>query len=145
EMPYRLLVSPSRRGTWFHRDSPGTSPDTGKTELWHTRLGARLDDGRRIDGVHPENILRAIWCHDPELRDPVGSVVHDNDNPWRMSLDAFDRVNIAHLSSNFTLDDQHGRPYVPRPLDVDLFMLSSLGAWMDTRGAWSNLPTGLAV
>jgi hypothetical protein len=144
EMPYRLLVSPSRRGTWFHRDSPGTSAESGKTELWHTRLGARLDTGKRVEGVHAENILRAIWSLDPEMDDAIGSVVHDH-FPWRMSLDAFDRVNVVHLTSNFGLDDPYGRTYVPRPLDVDLFMLSSLGAWMDTRGAWRNLPEGLSV
>jgi hypothetical protein len=145
EMPSRLVVSPTRRGTWFHRESPGTSMESGKTELWHTRLGARLDSGQRVDGVHPENVLRAIWSFDPGMHDQIGSVVHDNDDPWRMSLDAFDRVNVVNLSSNFGLDDQHGRPYVPLPLEVDLFMLSSLGAWMDTRGAWSDLPDGLAV
>ena len=33
-----------------------------------------------------------------------------------------------------------------RPLDVDLLALSSLGAWLDSRGAWPfRQPTGLSV
>jgi hypothetical protein len=152
EVPYRLIVSPTRRGTWFHRDAPGSSAATGKTELWHTRLGARLDNGQRVDGVHPENVLRAIWSFDPEMaatveqgEKPFAGLTHRNDDPWRMSLDAVDRVNVVHLSSNFRLDDENGGPYLPRPLDVDLFMLSSLGAWMDTRGEWTSIPAGLSV
>src|SRR5262249_14400292 len=72
---------------------------------------------------------------------------HDNE-PWRTSLDAFDRLNVMHLSSNFCLTDgnDEDRFYDPIPLDVHLFALTSLGALLDTRGAWPyRQPTGLSV
>ena len=149
EVPYRLILSPNRFGAWFHRDQPATSERTGHTELWHTRLGVRHEDGTLIDGDDPLRTLRAVWALDPPMpsRPPLGIPTHDTD-PWRMSLDAFDRHNVMHLSSNFRLEDGNvdGRPYEPNPLDVRLLALSSLGAWMDTRGAWPyRQPTGLAV
>ena len=37
------------------------------------------------------------------------------------------------------------RYYEPEPIDVELLALSSLGAWLDSRGAWDVLPLGLSV
>ena len=152
EMPYRLIVSPSAHGAWFHADAEAaaTRPETGKTELWHTRLGARLSPDLAVEGKHPQNILRAVWTWDPEPLTPAHpqtelvDVPKHVDDPWRASLDAFDRVNFVHLSSNYRLYREDD-PYDPQPLDVDLFMLSALGAWMDTRGAWDTQPAGLSV
>jgi hypothetical protein len=148
EVPYRLILSPNRFGAWFHRDLPATSEETGHTELWHTRLGVRREDGTLIDGDDPLRTLRAVWALDrPRPSNPLGVPDHAND-PWRMSLDAFDRHNIMHLSSNFRLPDGNDetRFYEPNPVDVGLLALTSLGAWIDARGVWPfRQPTGLSV
>lgn len=149
EVPYHLILSPNRFGAWFHKDRPATSEETGHTELWHTRLGARRADGTLIDGNDPLRTLRAVWALDrPSASRLLGVPSHDKDDPWRMSLDAFDRHNIMHLSSNFRLADGNNeeRFYDPNPLDVHLLALTSLGAWLDTRGSWPyRQPTGLSV
>ena len=36
-------------------------------------------------------------------------------------------------------------PYVPLPIAVDRLMLSTLGAWIDVRGAWGTNPMGLSL
>ena len=151
ELPYHLILSPNRFGAWFHRDLPSTSKETDWTELWHTRLGVRHADGTLVDGDDPLRTLRAVWTLDERGRtsrsNPLGIPGHSRD-PWRMSLDAFDRHNIVHLSSNYRLADGNDetRFYEPDPLDVRLLALSALGAWLDTRGAWPfRQPTGLSV
>ena len=53
-----------------------------------------------------------------------------NTSPFRMPLDDFDRFRIAHVSSNFSRSG-----YTPRPVGTNLLMLSSLGGWLDSRGA----------
>lgn len=148
ELPYHLILSPNRFGAWFHEDQPMISDATGHTELWHTRLGVRRQDGTSIDGDDALRKLRAVWALDrPWASNPLGIPDHDND-PWRMSLDAFDRHNVMHLSSNFRLADGNDeeRFYEPGPLDVNMLALSALGAWLDSRGAWEfRQPTGLSV
>ncbi len=136
ELPYRLYMSPNRSGAWFHAPSPMTSDETGHTELWHTRLGVRRNDGTLVDGDDPLRKLRAVWnSHWPE---PA----------YRMSLDDLDRYNFVQLSSNFQLTElmDPDTYYEPRPIDVDLLALSSLGAWLDSRGVWDfPQPYGLSV
>jgi hypothetical protein len=160
EIPYELFLSPNRFAGWCHVNAPGTSAATGHTELWHTRLGVRGADGRAVDGADERRTLRAVWTTagmmptTPAPGKPVvtpGHLVPDQSAtvaPWyRMSLDGFDKHNVVHLSSNFRL--QHPKYpklfYEPRPLDVDGFALSSLGAWLDSRGVWDVLPLGLSV
>ena len=41
EVPWRLILSPNSYAAWFHALGPVTR--NGRTELWHTRLGVRLD------------------------------------------------------------------------------------------------------
>jgi hypothetical protein len=153
ELPYHLILSPNRFGAWFHVDTPMTSQETGHTELWHTRLGVRREDGTLIDGDDPLRKLRAVWTTDPpppKTPPPDASVSipgHTN-LPFRASLDRFDRHNVVHLSSNFRLRDGKNAKifYEPDPLDVDLLALTSLGAWLDSRGAWDfPQPRGLSV
>ncbi len=152
ELPYRLFLSPNRFGAWFHTQAPATSEETGHIELWHTRLGVRRPDGVLVDGDDRLRKLRAVWTSEyPPVRNPSPddkSYPPDHSNfPWRASLDRFDRHNVVHLSGNFTLPDP-GNPnkfYEPVPLDVDLLALTSLGAWLDSRGAWAELPQGLSV
>jgi hypothetical protein len=153
ELPYELFLSPNRSAAWFHATAPAASAETGHTELWHTRLGTRRDDGTTVDGPHEMRTLRAVWTTagmtpvTPPLGQPVPTPGHAN-FPYRMSLDAADKHNVMHLSSNFGLRQPKpsNRYYEPRPLGVDLLMLSSLGAWLDSRGAWDEpTPGGLSV
>lgn len=53
-------------------------------------------------------------------------------------MDDFDRFQIAHLSSNFSVGN-----YTPQPINTRLLMLSALGGWLDSRGNWDA--PGLSV
>jgi len=155
ESPFRLIVTPNRYGSWSHVLDPVVGL-SGRIELWHTRLGVRNAPG--INAEDPRYMtLRAIWSRDKksfekpgvDVQNPIlNPLVHENE-PFRMSLDWFDRWNIVHLTSNWriTIPTNRGSAvsYLPTPVSVNLLMLSSLGSWMDTRGAWENLPQGLSV
>ncbi len=154
ELPFRVILSPNKFGAWFHADTPMTSPETGHTELWHTRLGVRRADGTLVDGDDPLRKLRAVWTTEPPAPETPAADAQvpipepSNESPFRASLDGFDRHNVVHLSSNFGLTDGKNPKawYEPEPLDVDLLALSSLGAWIDSRGAWEfPQPRGLSV
>jgi hypothetical protein len=150
ELPYRLILSPNKFAVWAHSPNPVISSTTGRTELWHTRLAVRR--GGKIDEEDEQlRTVRAIWARsgvsekpfDPD--DPAAWPPHAN-KPFRMSLDAFDRHNIVHLSSNYrTTLPPRGENYQPEPIRVERLMLSSLGAWIDVRGVWDELPPGLSV
>lgn len=151
EVPFELFLSPNRFAAWAHAVSPVRSLASGHTELWHTRLATRGPGLSTIEGPHPQRRLRATWTTagmqltTPPFGQPV--VTPGAGSSPRMSMDAFDKHNVVHLSSNFQLrkpKTQH-RYFEPRPIDVNHFALSSLGAWMDTRGAWDELPAGLSV
>ena len=153
EIPYELFLSPHRFAAWLHAPAPFTSPQGGHTELWHTRLGARQPDGTAAEGATDTRTVRAVWTtagltpSTPAWGKPVQKPDHVN-FPYRMSMDAFDRHNVVHLSSNFRLQDpmHKNRYYEPEPIDVKLLALSSLGAWLDSRGVWDGvLPLGLSV
>jgi hypothetical protein len=144
EAPYRLIVSPNRLNGWAHRKDPGQSQKTGRIELWHSRLGMRRQDGSVDERQRAGRTIRAIWYTDQKFSNADKSdyskvPVHEHD-PFRLSLDSFDRHNLVHLSSNFRLNNPNGGSFIPRPVDVNRFMLSSLGAWMNVRGAWDVLP-----
>lgn len=149
EFPWRLIISPYAEERWHHAATPVTSPATGRTELWHSRLVAPDSKGEVIEPPHPDpkRTVRAVWALTGEgstknmqsqWPDPVADLPDPNTSPFRMPLDDFDRFQIAHLSSNFSVSG-----YTPEPIQADLMMLSSLGAWLDSRGAWD--PPGLSV
>jgi hypothetical protein len=116
EVPFRLLLSPNKHAAWKHAPSPVTH--NGRTELWHTRLGVRSGDAV-VEGVQPQRTLRAIWSRDHNINTPFN-------RPFLMSLDQDDRRQIVDLTSDFSL------PVAPRPIGVQRFILSALGAWIDT-------------
>ncbi len=162
ESPFRLIISPHALSAWTHAIKPVISQKTGRAELWHTRLAVRKEGGMPDEDNRALRTIRAIWArsnpayssgtpasfdqNNPESFNPenaAGWPKHGN-VPFRMSLDGFDRHNIVHLSANQYLKYLRS-DYDPVPIGVDRLMLSSLGAWMDVRGAWDRLPTGLAV
>jgi len=187
EFPWRLILSPNRYAAWVHATKPVTHTD--RTELWHTRLAKRSLDGIRGEfskGLK-EKTVRAVWSKDktfntgntllhkgypvtvtlPKHHPAAEAVKADDplkaDDPFRTSLDANDRQQIVHLSSNHYIGAvmptaeqlatalAAGAPnptkesdYPPQPIDTQHLMLSPMGAWASLRGAWSP-PTGLSV
>ncbi|MFN2222584.1 MAG: hypothetical protein ACK2UH_08540, partial [Candidatus Promineifilaceae bacterium] len=121
EAPYRLIMSPDDTAGWEH--ASGLVTHDGRTELWHTQL--RPDAG----GALPK--MRAIWS--PDFL-PGQHVPHE-DKPFRMSLDAHDRNELVHLTSNWYLT-RGNIGYVPEPVETDQLMLSTLGAWLKVYGDW---------
>ena len=150
ESPYRLVVSPNGYGAWVHALKPVSSRATGRTELWHTRLATRLKG--QVDELHDDlRTVRAIWTQDSQFNPNSAFAVppHEpsgQEKPFRLPLDFSDRHHIVHLTSNYKI-----LKYVPDPVDVDRLMLTTLGSWMDMRGAWlppknpDHPDTGLAV
>lgn len=147
EMPWRLLVSPHSGERWQHAVAPIESP-TGHIELWHSRLVAPDKEGQVIEPPHPDpqRTLRAVWAltgegstHDMQGQWPdPADLPEPSTSPFRMPLDDFDRFQFAHLSSNFGVSG-----YTPAAVSTNLMMLSALGGWLDSRGAWN--PPGLSV
>ena len=147
EAPTRLILSPSSLGAWVHALAPVESAQTGRVELWHTRLALRV--GGKVDekgSVKPT--VRAIWSPDVRANEPFSYTQHAvPPTPFRASLDQFDRHNIVHLSANHQLyipNTQPRRRHKPLPVQVERMMLSSLGAWLNVRGAWDP-PAPLSV
>jgi hypothetical protein len=139
ELPYRLIMSPDHSAGWAHSKSAVISPE-GRSELWHTRLGV-LKAGRVDETGLPA--VRPIWTRDSDQPAPPADVA------FTTSLEAGDRNEIVTQSANFALrvGEQRLPPpiglrfvvYVPRPLRVDHLMLSPLGGWLASDGAW-NFP-----
>lgn len=148
EAPFRLLISPHKGSQWLHDTSVKKPATTKFTELWHSRLVYRKNHENKT-----YNTIRAIWTLDPyflpgninrkekdvnEAENEYGKAKHYptdiplGSNPFRMSLDAFDRENIVHLTSN--------RKLKTSPVNVENLMLSSLGAFLDVHGQWE--PSG---
>ena len=144
EAPFRLIISPNKYAAWAHESQPVISPSTKRYELWHTRYALRLDN-KINEEDHRLRTIRAIWARDYGFNHEYPEYPPDHypqnlyDNPFRMSLDAFDRHNFVHLSANNYIAN-----FLPLPVNVKRLMLTSLGAWMNVRGAWEP-PSMLSV
>jgi hypothetical protein len=139
ELPYRLIVSPIESARWLHKDQPVRDPRTGRTELWHTRLTTSAHDY----GPDGESKIRAIWSPDypidalPLLSPPL---------PFRMSLDPLDRKMLVQLMAGYDeIATGSKRAYVPHASRTHRLMLSSLGALLDSEGAWTTRPAGVGL
>lgn len=154
ELPYRLVISPTREVAWLHRAQPFTS--RGRTELWHTRLALKTAHG--ISELSKTDLapLRAIWSldYDPNKL----PAVQDDPELGRTAMCGNDRHQIVVLTSAFhgyevdrTLHVRKRRPitisspYVPQPFHADRLMLSSLGGWLRSRGLWDPPHRALPV
>lgn len=101
---------------------------------------------RPVDVLHGYRTIRAVWSQDF----PQASRLPDN-VPFRTSLTGQDRFDLVALTSFF----QRARPggpgpggavllsvvegsYNPLPVQVNRLMLTTLGAWVDVHGAWSQ-------
>ncbi len=152
EIPWRLILSPHGDTRWRHAAAPVRSAATNHTELWHSRLVAPDKDGDVIEPPYPDanRTVRAIWAKTGEASSSEAATAAASANPdftpivpstapFRMPMDDFDRTQISHLSSNFAISR-----YNPAPVDANLMMLTALGGWLDSRGAWMP-PGGFSV
>ncbi len=151
ELPWRLILSPHSGTRWQHASSPAHSDATKHTELWHSRLTAPAADGSVIPSPYPDRnrTTRAIWARSGEALEAATPPMQSQwpssadiplpvESPFRTPMDDSDRFQISHLSSNFSL-----KGYEPAPVDTNLMMLTALGGWLNSRGAWE--PPGLSV
>ncbi|GAA4610324.1 hypothetical protein GCM10023195_42290 [Actinoallomurus liliacearum] len=127
-----LHLTPERESTWAHATRPVTRGD--RTELWHTRLSVRGDNGRPQESIGvPEPADATI----PKLR-----AVH-RDKPETGEAKTFAALyppgfadppeQIVQLAGNPTLGAY-------RPVDAHLLALSAMGATLDFDAQWP--PTG---
>ena len=117
EAPYRLLLSPDQYGHWDSAVSAAMSAGS-RAVLWHTRLGTKAS----IESP----LVRAIWSVDktPGIsKDPFGE---------HTTLTPGDRDLIVH---NCTM----------KAVDARQMMLTSLGAWLNLDGNWTELPDDLVT
>ncbi len=121
EVPWSLWLSPGPNGTWHHSSTPVTF--SGRTELWHTRLG--------VKGLEPPlaaPLLKAFWSRTYG----EGTFAPPTPDPWFMPLDPTDRNDIVSL----TTSTKPGGA----PVTANFFALSSLGASINVQGRWSPGP-----
>ncbi len=169
ELPYRLVISPTGDVAWQHRAAPFTS--RGRTELWHTRLALKAPDGITELSRDHRASLRAIWSPDYNPAQVPPATQMDPDL-WRTAMSANDRHQLVVLTSAFhgyeverellfpfqPMRDRAAAavaavrvpfrrtvPYVPEPFEAEQLMLSPLGGWLKSRGAWSPPHTAVPV
>jgi hypothetical protein len=104
ELPYRLVISPNRDVVWEHRKTEFTSH--GRTELWHTRLALKTNDGVVELSREQRAPLRAIWSPDYTPNKPPDPSATNKPETmdrdlWRTAMDANDRYQIVILTSAF--------------------------------------------
>lgn len=131
EYPYRLMLSPNRFSGWAHSTTAKTDTDSGRTELWHTRLGVRLSDGTINEQAAHMRTVRAIWS--PDVGTDYLMPAKYKERPFRTSINRRDRHEIVQLTSNYDMATKDA------PVKVDQLMLTSLGAWADMTGVWDPL------
>ncbi|HEY2513799.1 MAG TPA: hypothetical protein VGI39_23185, partial [Polyangiaceae bacterium] len=144
EAPYRLQLSPNTMAGWAHATSP-VMGQTGATELWHTRLGARTVATEVAGPVDERNAylrtMRALWTRDRDLNAPNAPTPSAPAIAW----------NPTPVGSPGSLQPQSVRPDQrsrivdlttatdgAQPIQVNRLMLSSLGATLDAHGEWND-------
>lgn len=152
ELPYRLVLSPTHAVAWLHARGPKTH--AGRTELWHTRLALRDAAGLPVPTSRLDPApLRAIWSPDyaptrfAESDPPrFGLPDLDWDHPPGVltAMTPSDRHELVILTSAFRgfvkgyVDYPHidYDRYEPKPVHAEQLILSALGGWLKSRGAW---------
>lgn len=131
ELPYRLMGSPLATAGFDHALAPVERG--GRTELWHTRLGARTADGGIDDrAVQP---LRYLWTPDFD---------GNASGPLDTSLNWLDRQMIVKLTAGYAYRIREKRDrYTPRPVDVSRLHLTALGGALDLGKSWKEQPEGV--
>jgi len=93
------------------------------SELWHTRMGVKLRNGKTSGTALPHlKTIRALWADDA---DENYEVQKPRNHPFMASLDANNRQKLVHTTSNYTAG------FTPFPVPVNDLMLTTLGAYLD--------------
>ena len=159
EAPYRLVISPSQRAGWTHAPEPVAAEGAPhRIELWHTRLGVRVEAEGEVtvdERRDSQRAVRAVWARDREGRELFegSTTAFPNwqslkwpaavNKPFRSSLDPGDRHMLVRQSAE-TWIGRRNVPIPPEPIDVEALWLSALGAWLDLHGEWETDPYSLA-
>ena len=102
------------------------------SELWHTRLGVKLKNGKTSVASLPHlKTIRALWADDA---DPDYKIPKERNYPFMASLDANNRQKLVHTTSNYEAG------FTPFPVPVNDLMLTTLGAYLDWH-AFFDVPT----
>lgn len=128
EVPYRVVMSSTKRAWWSHRVVPNTV--AGRTDLWNTRLGVASEIGTEEVDLLDEQIVRAVYARDADGPDISWGKEPPN---LTFALSKADRLNLAQSSSGNRLSPE-GPPdpnYLPEPITARKLVLSALGAWAD--------------
>jgi hypothetical protein len=149
EFPTRLILSPHQHVRFIHDAAPHVS-SAGRVALWHTRMVPAGDDGVLTPHDNSRSTVRAIWARrgfdpnrliDPPDNQPIDDLQADpSSTNVRGPLTADTREQIVHQSSNFEdlVDYETGDQADPLPIRVDQLMLTSLGAYFDGQGDWTQ-------
>lgn len=129
ELPYRLVQSPLATAGWAHELAPVTRG--GRTELWHTRLGARKAGG--VADLAPEP-LRALWSPD------YGAPGECAPGPLHWALYGDERRDLVRLTAGFNEKMEQGSVFTPIPAIANKLILTALGGKLDLDGEWKKLP-----
>jgi hypothetical protein len=143
ELPFRLILSPDDQAGFLHETEPVVGAASTRVALWHTRLG--LSPG--VEGTEQDAAnrpVRAIWLRRGDGPDwsPTVPKWADDTKPGdhepfeRNSLSQRNRSDIVHVTANRRYAEQTGSDFYPGPISVRRLALSSLGAWLTSRGEW---------
>ncbi|PSN17345.1 hypothetical protein C7271_18215, partial [filamentous cyanobacterium CCP5] len=137
ELPYRLHISPNHSAVWEHAIAVVTHQ--GRAELWHTRLGHRGQDGVLHPANHTQPLpLRAIWSPDYDPSQTIPSPGTFGKLGALGAMSPADRHQIVVLTSAFSSYAKNiYQAYVPQPFYASQLMLSPLGGWLRSVGAWN--------
>jgi len=147
---------------WHTRLASATGPKatSSKPKPSDTRVNQTIVDETNVK----DRVIRAIWCPDfvpfdrsnNQWTDPGNYKGHpdgfrphfpDKDalDPFRMSLDARDHVELVHLTSDYRIPQakwvdkdkpDETQRLLPLPVGVDHLMLTSVGGYLKSLGAW---------
>ena len=137
QLPFRLHLAPTHAAAWQHARAPITW--RGRSELWHTRL-AGLDPEGRPRPVDEQNTigLRAVWSPDYRPGQPMPDPAETGIGALA-PMGVADRHQIVILTSAFDGYANDGfTKFVPQPVQASLVMLSALGGWLRSFGAWDS-------
>ena len=138
QLPFRLHLSPTHHAVWQH--DPNLVNHAGRVELWHTRLATRDANGEGQQLSADNQIgLRAIWSPDYQPGGPVPSPGTSGLSalPTIAPMDIADRHQIVVLTAAFDGYAVNSRlRFAPTPVKATMLMLSPLGGWLRSAGAW---------
>ncbi len=126
EAPYRLHISPLATAGFTHATG-FVNHGTGFAELWHTRLGTRVDDWVIDDRPEP---IRALYSEDPPIgqqgapKNPGDTTDPVLTGDWTLS--SIDHADLVTLTTQV-------QPAMARRLH-----LTALGASFEFDGQWNN-------